>query len=771
MTAYQVYSIKSTVALNAEVINTTQSIEDVVHNLLEKLDEGNLSSKTINIVINELNESIEAIPPIKTEFPRINGSDSLSLKQELSQLDEICRRVVVDYNKSSRLDSASLDNYWKLTISLLIVSCLIALSMGRLLLYSLKARKLLLNEKAKSDQLLNKSVDIIISCDNQSIITEFNQAAEQAFGYKRADILGRNISEITLGHKEEVEKELRKKGVFKGEVINRRKDGRFFLSFLSANLLYDDEENIIGSMGISRDISQQKEQDQQYSNIVKNASHVIYNVDFEGKCTFVNKKVTEYFGYEVEEVIGKSFLEFVYEEDVELVGQFYGKQLKNNINETTLEFRGKTKDGSYKWVSQDVNVIYSTVDSKKITGFQGVVRVIDETKIAEKKLEEAEIKYSELFNNSTDLIHSIDMDGKFIYVNKTWLKKLKYTEEDLKSLNLFDIIHPASQDHYMNLINEVKNNQVGESEFVSYKVISKDHQIITLEGGITFTKENGQIRTIQSFLRDVTIEKESQETITRHNEDLTSSLAYAKSIQESVLPKLEDVKSIYPDSFLIYYPRDLVSGDFYIADYITTNDLVKLPVLLVGDCTGHGVPGAILSLMCNALVKESFIKREVNRPSEAFEFIRKKMIKLFQSGGRRLTLDGMDAAFCVFNLEKGEMYFAGAHLSCLIIREGQIIEIKGDRQHVGYNHNSLSFTDHTVPIKKGDAIFISSDGYSDQFGGPNNKKFMKKRFYNLLLENSNLSMEELGVVVEENFKLWKGSNEQIDDVTVVGIRI
>jgi PAS domain S-box-containing protein len=621
------------------------------------------------------------------------------------------------------------------------------------------------------DQLLNKSADSIIACDARGNITEFNKAAENTLGYSREEVLGKNISLISGDSGLQILKQLFTTGTYVGEVINRRKDGSKYVAFLSANLLYDNEGIVIGSMGVSRDISNLKLKEQQYTSIVENASHVIYTVDLEGKFNFVNSSVTKFFGYSVEEIIGKSYLSIIVEEDHQLVSNFYKEQFHQQVNDTTLEFRIRTKSGLIKWVSQDVNALFSSTDANKIIGFQGLVRIIDDIKRSKQKLQETEIKYRELFNNSTDLIHSIDLEGNFKYVNETWKKKLRYSDEELSKINLFDLIHPDSKMHCFELIKEIKSKKVDENILISYKVLTKDQEVLVLEGGLSFGKEKGEVVSIQSFLRDVTAQRRAQEIIEEQNKEIKSSIAYAKDIQESVLPKKQEIKEVFSDSFVFYKPRDVVSGDFYIVDTIRNNDGQEMPCFIIGDCTGHGVPGAVLSLMCNVLIRESFTKKEINSPAEALNFVRNKLINFFQSGSKKLMRDGMDVAFCVVNKAQGELYFAGANLPCIIISDGELKQLRGNRQHVGYNHRRLPFSHQSTPIKKGDLLFIYSDGYHDQFGGDRNKKLSRKKLHELLLKNQDLPMKELGRIIEDYFYQWKGEYEQIDDVTIIGIRL
>ena len=196
-----------------------------------------------------------------------------------------------------------------------------------------------------------------------------------------------------------------------------------------------------------------------------------------------------------------------------------------------------------------------------------------------------------------------------------------------------------------------------------------------------------------------------------------------------------------------------------------------MPVFIVGDCTGHGIPGAVLSLMCNVLIRESFNRPDINSPSEALEFIRTRLVKFFKANSDKSIRDGMDAAFCVLNKTQNKLYFSGGYNSCIILRGVELIEHRGDRQHIGYSDNPKPFTNQTINVQSGDQIFLCTDGYQDQFGGERGKKFSKRRLHQLLIDSSQLSMQDKGIFLETEFRNWKRDMEQVDDVTILGLKI
>lgn len=208
-----------------------------------------------------------------------------------------------------------------------------------------------------------------------------------------------------------------------------------------------------------------------------------------------------------------------------------------------------------------------------------------------------------------------------------------------------------------------------------------------------------------------------------------------------------------------------------MVDEIRTNNLVRLRSFIVADCTGHGIPGGILSLMCSSLLRESFTDNRVNSPSDSLEFVRRRLIRFFRSDSANIVHDGMDIGFCVVNDQAGEMYFAGANSSCFVIRNGQLTEYKGNRQHVGYSAGLIPFTSQVIPVSQGDIVYLFSDGFIDQFGGLDDRRFMKKALKNLLLSIHQEPMDDQYDALRFAFTEWKGGNDQTDDATVAGFRI
>ena len=268
--------------------------------------------------------------------------------------------------------------------------------------------------------------------------------------------------------------------------------------------------------------------------------------------------------------------------------------------------------------------------------------------------------------------------------------------------------------------------------------------------------------------------KKSKDDITRYlkeieskNTLITDSILYAESIQNAILPDMEFMKKEIPEHFVLFKPKDIVSGDFYWVKKIN-NFLIIAAV----DCTGHGVPGAFMSMLGTSFLNETVSKAKFDKANEILERLRKMVkVSLKQTGKDIEQKDGMDMALCILDLDNKEMQYAGAYNPLYLIRDGELIEYKADRQPVGFHYVEKEFTNHVIRLQEGDAIYIFSDGFYDQLGGAKNKKFMSKNFQSLLLEINKKSMDQQKDLLDKTLKEWMKNMEQIDDILVMGIRV
>jgi len=261
---------------------------------------------------------------------------------------------------------------------------------------------------------------------------------------------------------------------------------------------------------------------------------------------------------------------------------------------------------------------------------------------------------------------------------------------------------------------------------------------------------------------------EQRDTIAWQNEQILDSIRYAERIQLAILPPGENFSDSLSQHFILFKPRDIVSGDYY---WTSMKDGKLL--MAVADCTGHGVPGAFLSVMGISSLNEIVSRNKSLSAGKILEELRTNVIRsLHQKGSREEARDGIEIAICVIDVKKLSLEFAGANRPLYVVRQGEVLQYRGDRMPIGIYEQELEpFTNQRIKLQKNDSIYLFSDGYVDQLGGPNRKTFRVVNFRKLLMEIQDKSMEEQKQLLLEQHEAWRGSVEQIDDILVMGFRL
>lgn len=249
------------------------------------------------------------------------------------------------------------------------------------------------------------------------------------------------------------------------------------------------------------------------------------------------------------------------------------------------------------------------------------------------------------------------------------------------------------------------------------------------------------------------------------NKDIKDSITYAKRIQDAILPSVEFMDTHMPEHFVLYKPKDIISGDFYWMD-----KLGNTLFFAAADCTGHGVPGAMVSVVCSNALNKTVVELGVTEPGCILDTVRKIVVQTFEKSDKNVK-DGMDISLCRLEILNSKLEWAGANNPLWLIRNNELTEIKPNKQPIGKVENPKPFTTHTLELQAGDTIYIFTDGFADQFGGEKGKKFMYKPLKNLLLSIQNNNMNEQKRMLEKEFDKWKGNLEQVDDVCIIGVRI
>lgn len=259
--------------------------------------------------------------------------------------------------------------------------------------------------------------------------------------------------------------------------------------------------------------------------------------------------------------------------------------------------------------------------------------------------------------------------------------------------------------------------------------------------------------------------EEQKNLVEGKQKEVLSSITYAKRLQEAILPPDHYVKTYLPSSFIFYKPKDIVAGDFY---WMERRDDILF--IAAADCTGHGVPGAMVSVICSNALNRAVLELGITEPGKILDKTRELVLETFSRSDKEVK-DGMDISLATINTNTKEIKWSGANNPLWYISNGKLIEVKANKQAIGKTDNPLPFTTHSFQLNKGDSFYLSTDGYADQFGGVNGKKLKKKALKEMLLQNSLLSPTQQKEKLESSFNNWMGTLEQIDDVCMIGVKI
>ena len=349
---------------------------------------------------------------------------------------------------------------------------------------------------------------------------------------------------------------------------------------------------------------------------------------------------------------------------------------------------------------------------------------------------------------------------------KDYIKKKIELDKNTYSNNLASLENNFSLEKSEANVSQLK--QANEIQELKNKKKSYFIFILVVIGGVVIVVAFLLFR--QNKLKQLTnIQlKEQNQIIFEKKQEIDHSIQYAKGIQLAVLPELKELNEQFAESFVYYKPKDVVSGDFYWFGKVD-NDFY----CLAADCTGHGVPGALMSIIGMDKIVQAIFEKKIIAPNKILSYLNvqiKNVLK--QHSDASIQKDGMDIALLKFNNDLSEVEYSAANRPLYFVRDGKLIEYKADKTAIaGFTPNEQEFTNRVISLQKNDCLFLSTDGYADQFGGPDGKKMMTRKLKDVLISVSRLTAGEQRIVLEKNFDDWKGSNEQVDDVLIIGVKI
>lgn len=514
------------------------------------------------------------------------------------------------------------------------------------------------------------------------------------------------------------------------------------------------------------------ESEKRFKDLFENSYDLIQATDIKGKIQYVNPAWVQTLGYSEEEAHELSIHDIIHEDYIHHYNDVIHQALRREkVEGTDIAF--KNKQGEIILVNGNIHCEFQ---GHAPTAIKGIFRNDTDRKLSQQKLEESEKQYRFLVESANDIIYETDFKGNFIYVNDVVEKITGYTSEELIGKNYLSIVEDSQKkelsEHYSNHLRNKADNST-----LSFQMVGKTGRKIWIGQNVKTIYSSETKERILGYLavaRDITNEKNHQLSIERQkklleekNDSITQSIRYAKRIQTSILPYKRGIYELFEHSFILFEPKDIVSGDFYwykqVGDY---------KFVAVVDCTGHGVPAAFMSIIGNNQLNLA-IKNGLTDPAKILEFVSEGVIQMqSSSSSSKYTRDGMDMSLCVINEKKGEIVFSGAKNPIYLIRNEELIKYAGSRISIGTDlTDGTGFENHTIEIQDKDIIYLFSDGFPDQFGGPQDKKYSYARFRETLLAIHHHPPVIQKEKLLDKLNMWKGEQEQIDDICIMGIKL
>ncbi len=627
----------------------------------------------------------------------------------------------------------------------------------------------------KQEILINNIPGIVFLKDRDLRYTYVSEKFEQLTGVKPQDVIGKRDSDFSPKNTqcEEYERQViaTKQPVKDIEKQLDFFDRKIWLSITKIPI-FDRNGEVSEILTFIQDVTEKKNTElklKQLSIAVEQSGSIIVMTDINGTITYVNKKFTEVTGYSKEEAIGQN--------PRILNAGVRDKKFYKALWDTILS--GKTWRGTFVNRKKNGEIFYEKaiitpiIMDGEIKGFIAIKEDITQERKNKMLLIEKTRQFENTINNMQDIYVRTDEKMRIIQASKSIARYLELeSHRQVIGKPLFDVFRIENKQKVRFYLQELRRKKVLD---VTFKYRTSTGKVRYAEGKIRLL-ENA--KGLEGIVRDITkrvewerelkrinqILSEKNKQIEEYSRNLTDNIRYAALIQRSLLPGIDEFKKFFSGAFVFYKPLRIVSGDFY---YL--KDLENHIVLALGDCTGHGVSAAFIGILAYSQLNDALINMKMLQPEQILERLRTQIKNVFKSG--TVIRDGFDIALVVIDKHTLEAKFAGANQSIMVIKGGEATVLKGDLNPIGTYPKEVPFTCKKFTLSAGDLLYLYSDGFADQFGGPDGTKFYKRNFYRLLEEIKDLSMDEQKRILEETFEQWKGKYEQIDDVTVIGLKV
>ncbi|ELR70405.1 hypothetical protein C900_03759 [Fulvivirga imtechensis AK7] len=496
--------------------------------------------------------------------------------------------------------------------------------------------------------------------------------------------------------------------------------------------------------------------------LLENASEVITIYEEDETIRYISPSVEPILGYSQKEMMGKSDVDKVHPDAVEAFREMFGQLKANPDEQVTIQYEYQTKEGNYIWLESTGTNFMS---NPAIHGL-----IVNSTDITERRRAEQEqrmrSKMQALSENSPDLITRLENET-ISYINPvieeyTGKRPADYLNHKVRETDLNELV----LEQWLKIVEQV--NASNEKVATEMDFPSEMGDRVMQVNAIPEYDETDHLESVLVVSHDITERKMIELEIQNKNKKIADSINYAKRIQNAILPNTAVINRVLPDSFILYKPKDVVSGDF--PWYVQVGEDIYMAAV---DCTGHGVPGALLSLIGYFLLNDIVRSRKISDPGLILDQLDEGVTStLRQDQDDSKTKDGMDIALCKISVANKTVEYAGAHRPLYIMKDGEMEELKGNKFAIGGGiyKNQTNFTNYKVNLSKGDSIYFCSDGFPDQFGGPQNRKFGPKRLRELIQQVHTKPMKEAFKAFDHEWESWKADEKQTDDVLLIGIK-
>ena len=444
------------------------------------------------------------------------------------------------------------------------------------------------------------------------------------------------------------------------------------------------------------------------------------------------------------------------------------QNFKSNNSPIVYESHHYVKTGEKIWTSATLTPIYNKEELSYVVALYSDVSekkyFIDSLQNKNSELE----KLSLVVRKMNEAVIICNAEGIIEYYNHGMIRNSGFSEQEfeemlgkekkIQSLSSYKGINQVLQDFH----------KCKDTFFYDSYHDKKDGGVMWTTASLTPIYKNDLLDKVIFVYTDITDRKMFSEKLKQQHKDITDSIEYAKNIQRAILPNRNILNNNLSDSMVYYKPRDIVSGDFYWFSKIN-----NVLIIVAADCTGHGVPGAFMSMIGNEFLHQIINSKQVSSPKEALIQLDKRMSNaLSDKNAQTQRKDGMDIAMLAIDLNTNEAQFCGAFNPLYLIRDNEIIEYKSVKESIGGGVTKEdSFILHDIQLEANDKIYLFSDGYIDQFGGEKGKKFMRRRFKQMLLDIHQKPMEEQYKEIDKTFLTWKGERNQVDDILIIGLGV